>query len=239
MRTIFSELLIVVLSCVVALAAAQRTIAAKANNPKLVAHGTESSVETITVTAKPRSEPLAKFDSKTDLFRDHQSGCGIPPHIRFVPVPLDTNQVYTFTVVQRKMGGSGRFPTLTLTELLKVQLAGQTLYDIEVCEAHKTRMAHADVPIRYGYIPGSPEPRDPAGRPALPHHREYKLGGCVVWPEAPKTGKVYVCDECKKDFENWKEKAAKARDAANAAYRKKLFEEEGVPLPAEPRPPTR
>ena len=209
MRTIFSDLLIVALSCVVALAAAQKTIAAKANNPKLAAHAIESSVETITITAKPRSEPLAKFDSNTNLARDHHAGCGIPPHIRFVPVPLDTNQVYTFTVFQRKIGGSGRFPTFTLTELRKVQLAGQTIYNIEVCEVHKTRMAHTDVPIRYGMIPRSPEPRDAAGRPALPHHREYKLGGCVVMPK--ETEKVYVCDDCKKGFEKWQEEAAKAR----------------------------
>ncbi len=214
MRAILSDLLILVFSCVVALAAAQKTVAQNAAVPKPSDFAIEWVEETITVIAKPRVEALTNPNSvATNTIRAYDSvGCGIPPHIRYVPVPLDSNQVYTFTVSQRKR--TKPLPAFTATELRKVVLGNETIYDIEVCEVHKTKMAHTEVPIHYGLIPGSPEPLNAARRPALPHHREYKLGGCMVWAEAPKTGKVYVCNECKKNFDKWKEEDTKARNAA-------------------------
>jgi len=51
--------------------------------------------------------------------------------MQFVPVTLDTNHVYTFVVHEEPRGD------LRITKLL---LNGQTIYDIEKCEAHQTRM---------------------------------------------------------------------------------------------------
>ena len=244
MRAILSEFLLLSLSCVLALGAAHRTIAQNAAPAQASVPAFGWVEETVTVTAKPRIEPpgnlLGLRDTKmTNASR--QIGCGIPPHIRSVPVPLDTNQAYTFTVFQKKLVMGGRNPSLgvTLTELRKVELGGRTIYDLEVCEAHKTRMAHTEVPIRYGLIPETPEPRDAARRPTLPHHREYALGGCMVGPGNPATKKVFVCSECKKGFEKWTQEEAKARDEAFETYRKQMFDENGVPHLSKPWEPRR
>jgi hypothetical protein len=121
------------------------------------------------------------------------------PNVQFFPISLDTNQFYTFTVAQKP------FYNFTTPELQRVELAGQTIYDIEVCEVHKTRMEHKKVKILYGLIRLAPdEPSADTERRLFPHHREYSFGGCCVTPDSPKTERVYVCSECKKAYEKWK-----------------------------------
>ena len=251
MRMPFPSFLSVFFSCVAACCAAPDTIAETNAFPKPSEFGVvpkppqfiiEWAEETITVTAKPRSGPPANRDSLSAtnfINRDYFTGCGIPPHIRSVPVPLDTNQVYTFTILQKTIVRKERLHKIGITELRKVELGGETIYDIEVCAAHKTKMTWTEARVAYGLMAGTHEPRDAAGRPSFPNHREYKLGGCMVGPGSPKTEKILVCSECKKGFERWKEEEAKSRDAARAAYRKQMFDQNGTPRSADPRVPMR
>lgn len=119
--------------------------------------------------------------------------------VSVVPVTLDTNRVYAFTVVEEP------FRSITIPKLRRVQRDGQTIYDIEVCEVHKTTMEHKKVKIHYGLIlPGPNEPSADTQRQSFPHHCEYSLGGCVITPDSPKTTRVYVCANCKKAYDKWK-----------------------------------
>jgi hypothetical protein len=126
------------------------------------------------------------------------------PDTHYIPVSLDTNRVYTFTVDQ-KPDHTSYGAAITVPELRKVQWSGQTIYDIEVCEIHKGKMEHEEVRVLYGLI--RPEPGEPSGdeeQRLFPHRHEMLLGGCVSWPNSPKTKKVYVCGECTKAFDKWK-----------------------------------
>src|SRR5215211_6181016 len=96
----------------------------------------------------------------------------LSPDVQFVPVSLDTNRVYTFTVDQRP------YRSITIPELRRVRLDDQTVYDIEVCEVHKTKMDHQEVRISYGLpLPRPDEPSSEIERKLFPHCREYSLGG--------------------------------------------------------------
>ena len=188
MRT-FVHLLLIVLSCL-AVSAADRT------------------AETVVITAKPRFEQRGQFIELviSDTNRNFEIGWGMPPDVRFVPVSLDTNRVYMFTVAQRE------FHSISIPELRRVQLDGQTIYDIEVCEIHKTKMEHKEVRIAYGLI--LPSPGEPTGETAqrlFPHRHEVSFGGCVTKPDSPKTEKVYVCSACKKAYAKWKTENQKTK----------------------------
>jgi len=88
----------------------------------------------------------------------------------------------------------------------------KTIYDIEVCEVHKTRMEHKEVRIAYGLIrPGPGEPSGDTERHLFPHRLEIAFGGCVTMPDSPKTKRVFVCAECKKGYDKWKSEHKKAR----------------------------
>lgn len=120
------------------------------------------------------------------------------PDFKFVPISLDTNQVYTFTVKPKP------YQSITIPELRKVEFQRQTIYDIEVCEVHKIKMEHKDVEIAYGLIlPTKDDPSPDTEQRLFPHRREYSLGGCVVAPDSPKTTQVYICPKCKEAFEWW------------------------------------
>jgi hypothetical protein len=178
----FVYLLFTVLSCV-AVSAAERVS------------------QTVVITTKPRFEQQGQFVYLviTDTNHSFDISWGVPPRVQFIPVSLDTNRVYTFTVTQRP------FHNITIPELRRVQLHGQIIYDIEVCEIHKRKMEHKEVQIAYGLIMPEPdEPSPDAERQLFPHHREYSLGGCVVEPDSPKTKRVYVCTDCKKAYNRWK-----------------------------------
>lgn len=79
-----------------------------------------------------------------------------------------------------------------------------TIYNIEVCEIHRTKMEHEEVRIAYGLIrPGPDEPSGDTERRLFSHRRGYSLGGCVITPFSPKTMRVYVCTDCKKAYQKW------------------------------------
>jgi hypothetical protein len=152
----------------------------------------------VVITTRPRFEDQGQFTSL--ILSDGDQSWNIlwamPPKMQFVPVTLDTNRVYRF-VVHKEPRGDLRIP-----KLLKVQLDGQTIYDIEVCEAHKTIMEPKAVRIAYGLV--RPEPDAPPAdteQQLFPHRHEYLSGGCVVGPE--RWGTVYVCRQCKEAFQWW------------------------------------
>lgn len=168
----------------------------------------ERTAQTVVITAKPRFEERGRFIHLviSDTNRSFEVGWGMPPDMQFIPVSLDTNRVYTFTVAQKP------YHTITIPELRKVQSGGQTIYDIEMCEVHKTKMEHKVVKIAYGLIlPGPDSPSADAERRLFPHSREYSLGGCVITPHSPKTERVYVCSGCKKAYETWKSENKKTK----------------------------
>ena len=157
--------------------------------------------ETFAITAKPRFEHGALVNL---ILADTKRSCtiiwGIPPDVQYVPVSLDTNRVYTF-LVERKA-----FPEYNFTNsaLRKIQLAGQTIYEIEGCEVHHARMELKEVSIMYGLvIPGPGAPSADSERRLFPHRREVSFGGCVSMPDSPKTEQVYVCARCKKAYGKW------------------------------------
>jgi hypothetical protein len=87
------------------------------------------------------------------------------------------------------------------------------IYDIEVCEVHKTKMEHKEVRIVYGYfLPRPDEPSYDVERRLFPHRREYSLGGCTV--NNLETERVYVCTDCRKAYDKWKAEHKKSKGHA-------------------------
>lgn len=122
----------------------------------------------------------------------------LEPNIKYFPVSLNKNQVYTFTVTQKPFYDS------SISELQRVQLDGQTIYDIEACEVHQTKMAYKEVPILYGYITlGPDEPTYDEQQRLFPNSREVSFGGCVTTPSSPKSESIYVCEDCKEAYRIW------------------------------------
>lgn len=96
--------------------------------------------QSIVVTTKPRF--VHHGDSVSLIVSDDKNSFDISwaiPNVQFVPLSLDTNRVYTFTVDQK------RYSRLTFPELHRVELNGRTIYDVALCEVHKTRMEHKEV----------------------------------------------------------------------------------------------
>jgi hypothetical protein len=123
-------------------------------------------------------------------------------------VSLETNHVYTFTVVEEE---SALIPKdLAVTNILiprirRIEDHGRVVWDQEVCEVHKVKMDFKEVPTVYGLIP-PPGPSDPSPGQELrlfPHRSEVLPRGCAVRPEDPKTGRIYVCSACKEAFAWW------------------------------------
>ena len=161
----------------------------------LVAH---ASVQVV-ITARPKFVDRGQFTSLllADDKHSYEVSWAMPPKMQFVPVQLDTNHVYTFTVLEKP------YHTIIIPQLLKVQADGQTIYDIEVCEVHKIKMQQKEVRISYGLPSRDILPTD-TERQLFPHCREQVLGGCVISPDSPKTERVFVCAECKSGYEKWK-----------------------------------
>ncbi len=152
----------------------------------------------IAMVARPEFENDGTFTTLrlTDGECNYSVSWGMPPDVWFVPVTLDTNRTYRFTIMQR--------PTVGLAKVRKVEENGQTIYDEEICEVHQVRMEHKRVRIRYGLIrPGPNAPDWATERDFFPHGREYSLGGCVSMPSSPKQTKVYVCGACKEAYSLW------------------------------------
>ncbi len=161
--------------------------------------------QTVTIAAKPRFQTRGGL---IDLVVDDGGQSfnilwGAAPSTYFVPVSLDTNRIYTFTVIHTPHN------RIKVPEIRRIQLDGQTIYDMEVCDVHKIRMQHRKVEIIYGLV--RPEPSAPSSeteRRLFPHRREFSLGGCI--PGAEKTETIYICPECKKAYQRWNSERKKA-----------------------------
>jgi hypothetical protein len=118
----------------------------------------------------------------------------------FIPVTLDTNQVYTFTLIERLKGGG------VDVELIRLQPEGKAVIDLDTCEVHKVKMEYKPVPITYGLpVHGTNEPSLQTEQQLFPHYREFLEGGCVSDSDSPKTGRLFVCRRCKADYEDWRQ----------------------------------
>jgi hypothetical protein len=168
----------------------------------------ERPAQTIVITTKPRFEQRGQFVDLVISDTNHSLDISwwMPPDKQFGPVLLDTNRVYTFTVVQKP------FYSISIPKLCKVQSGSQTIYDIEVCEIHKTKMEYKEVEIAYGLVRRGPNgPSRDIERRLFPNHREYSLGGCGKTPDDPKTDWIYVCSDCRNAYEKWKSEQKKTK----------------------------
>ena len=164
-----------------------------------LALATAGHTASISITARPKFEQKEQFTYLIlgEGSRRHEIGWSYAGRVKFVPASLDTNQIYTFTLAEK------RLKTTSIQKLIRIQQKEKTIYDIEVCEVHQTKMALKEVPIVYGLIiPSVNEPPAKAELELFPHRREWYSGGCVV--RSPKTEEVYVCSRCKEAYENWK-----------------------------------
>lgn len=139
----------------------------------------------------------------------------------YFPVTLASNSNYTFTVEEQRICLLDESKTIipsslkredfmmTRHTLVRISRDGTVLWDREVCEVHKRKMARIDAPIIYGLIiPNGPQPTLEQMQTGFPHYREVRFGGCVVGQE--KTEKMFVCSDCKAAYAKW-ENAQPAR----------------------------
>jgi hypothetical protein len=126
-------------------------------------------------------------------------------------VSLETNHVYTFTVIEEdpSLDSLHKDHLLIKTPIPRVRRIedhGKLIWDREVCEVHWIKMDFRNVPIVYGDrlrpVPG--EPTSDEELRLFPHRLEVYYGGGGYGSDSPKTNKVYVCSECKKAYEKWK-----------------------------------
>jgi hypothetical protein len=136
---------------------------------------------------------------------------GYPPHYSHTGiVSLETNHVYTFTVIEEESTLIPKHLMLTnipIPRVLRIEDRGKLVWDHEVCEVHKVKMELKEVPIVYGLIrpaPGAPTPDQELH--LFPHRWEVSHGGCAISPHSPKSEKIYVCRECKQAYDDWKQK---------------------------------
>lgn len=156
----------------------------------------------ISISAKPRFELRQNgvgFLVVGDTGRLYRIGWPILPTNRLPAAILHTNRVYSFVLAERP------FDDWTIPELRSVRLEGETLYDIEVCEVHKTKMElkEATMVSRHG-VPAPGEPSYDEEQQLFPHRREF-FHGWRPQPEGPKAEQIFVCHECKKAYDSWKE----------------------------------
>lgn len=102
------------------------------------------------------------------------------------------------------------------SEIETIREGDAVLYDAAICPLHHTRMVRADIEISYGYP--MREFRDALqefhGGPG------FRLGGCVVLDNSPRSERGYKCADCVAAYERWEKKweaevaeRKKARDA--------------------------
>jgi hypothetical protein len=176
------------------------------DEPVLIAK--PSSDEPVVLIAKPKFVRLGDFIDLvvSDTNHTFQIGWAKLPDFQFFPVPLDSNCVYTFTVDTNWVPARAfpLFRSPIYPRLHRLQKNGRTLYDIELCEVHHTRMEYKEVPVAYGrYVPGPGDPSRDTEQELFPHRREISFGGCCVTFNSPTTYKIFVCNQCKKAFKWW------------------------------------
>ncbi|PWU10638.1 MAG: hypothetical protein C5B50_25095 [Verrucomicrobia bacterium] len=163
---------------------------------------------TINVTCAPRFEQRGDFVYLVirDSIHSYEVGYSMPPRVVFLPVSLDTNRIYTFTISEKPLKGT-KFKSSTV---LRVQADEKVIYDEEICEVHHTRMQQKKVPILYGLLMRSPdEPPWEDEQKLFPHRNEVVSGGCCPLPE--KTEIIYLCNQCKMAYEQWRKQHPSTR----------------------------
>ena len=158
-------------------------------------------------TTRPRFEVRGQYTYL--ILTNQKHSCellwAMDPEIELFPVRLDTTRVYVFSLTNRVhvFRVERRESSISRSELCTIRRDGRTIYDIAVCEVHKTRMEPREVPIVYGLFRRGPdEPSAETERQSFPHCNEYSLGGCAVGPV--KTERIYVCPDCKKAYDKWR-----------------------------------
>ena len=155
----------------------------------------------VVVTAKPQFIQENEWVNLVlrDAGQEYKVGWGMGTNVHFVPVPLNTNETYTFTISQQSTDD------VWFSELQKVQQDGRLVYDVGICEVHHAPMQKKKVRIVYGLVEPSPgEPSFEIDAQLFPHRWEVSFGGCVDSFFSPRTEKIYVCSECKKAYQQWK-----------------------------------
>ena len=155
----------------------------------------------VVITAPAKLKPCGNWMCLTIADEKHNFELlwAMQPHYS-VPVALESNRVYRFTVIKEPFRGG---INITIPEVIRVEQDGRVIYDREVCQVHQLKMDRKKVPIVYGlFRPHPGEPSAATERQLFPHSRDFVLGGCVVGPE--KTDHIFVCSDCKKAYEKWK-----------------------------------
>jgi hypothetical protein len=144
----------------------------------------------------------------SDAKHSYEFPWGFPPRYSHTGiVSLESNRVYTFTVIEEESTLIPKHLMLTnipIPRVLRIEDHGKLVWDHEVCEVHKTKMEFKEVSIVYGLIiPGPPAPTPDQELRLFPHRGEVSFGGCAVTLDSPKTESIYVCSECKEAFAWW------------------------------------
>jgi hypothetical protein len=178
-----------------------------------VVYGQTNTSIVITAPAKFKAHGAWTYLTITDTKHSYDFLWTISPH-GYAPagvVSLETNHVYTFTVIEEDPGLNCLLKDYLLTKtpiprLRRIEDHGKLIWDREVCEVHWIKMDFRDVPIVY-WDRRSPPPGEPTRDEELrlfPHRYELYFGGGSHGSDSPKTNNVYVCSECKKAYEKWK-----------------------------------
>ncbi|HYV28823.1 MAG TPA: hypothetical protein VFA77_14905 [Candidatus Eisenbacteria bacterium] len=159
----------------------------------------------VTAPAKMKWEFRSMYLCISNAEHSYEIPWGCPP--RNSPtgvVSLQSNRVYTFTVVEEEFDLMPKHPMHTnilIPRVLRIEDRGKLVWDHEICEVHKSKMVLKTVRIVYGY--GGGEPRFDEDSRLFPHRCETASGGCVVTENSPKATKIYVCSQCKEAFKQW------------------------------------
>ena len=175
---------------------------------QLVANAAEQSKARVVITAPAKLEQRGDWIYLTisDARHSYDLPWAMPPHYAG-SVTLESNRVYTFTIIEERSRSGFLIP-----EVVRIERDRKLIYDREICEVHHIKMDRKQVKIEYGLIlPGPGEPTGETAQRLFPHRLEVAFGGCVVSPDSPKTEKVYVCRECKKAYEKWKSENKKTK----------------------------
>lgn len=70
------------------------------------------------------------------------------------------------------------------------------------CEVHGTPLERRELPISYGYP--AYDPASEVKRDLFPNAKSFLLGGCVIEFDSPKVAETWVCNECIKAEEEWR-----------------------------------
>lgn len=125
---------------------------------------------------------------------------------------LDTNQVYTFTLID----GAEKPPPGP--RIVRIYQGTRRIHDAGRCDVHQRKMELRPQRITYGlYMP--PDRPSAEDEQKFPHRQRVMGGGCLILPNQPLTELEFECEECNAAFENW---SAKKGELADEQLRRSL-----------------